>query len=677
MARSEIPRAVQKQAEKLRKDLHYHNYRYHVLDKPVISDAEYDRMMRELQELEEKYPSLVTPDSPTQRVGAEPREELGTVRHAIPMLSLDNAMNRDETRAWFERTQQALDTKKLEVVCEPKLDGLAVELVYERGVLSVGSTRGDGEVGEDVTQNLKTIHSIPLRLVEEEDKAPALIEVRGEVYMEKARFEQLNREREKQGLELFANPRNAAAGALRQLDSKITASRPLNAVFYGVGRVEGRTIDSQADLLALLPKLGLRAAHPTRVAGSLEEVFQYYDELGEKRDGLPFEIDGCVLKVNSYAAQRQLGVRSRSPRWAIAFKFPPRQETTVVEEIEVQVGRTGALTPVAKLRPVRVGGVTVRNATLHNEDEIQRKDVRIGDTIVIQRAGDVIPEVVSVIKDKRTGREREFKMPAKCPVCGATVSRPEGEAVARCTGMACPAQIKQTIEHFASKGAMDIEGLGTKLADQLVEKGLVKTPAQIYALNKDALAALERMGEKSAQNLVEAIQASKERPLARIIFALGIRHVGEHVAEVLAKHFGTIDALMDTSQDDLGSVPEIGPTIAQSIHDFFSSTDNRKIIEQLKKSGVKFPEVEKPMGKPIFEGLTFVFTGELEAMTRDEAEAEVKKRGGRAASSVSKKTDYVVAGPGAGSKLAKAQELGVKVIDEAAFKEMLQGKRKP
>lgn len=677
MPRTQIPKEIRQRAEQLRKELNFHNYRYYVLDSPVVSDAEYDRMMRELQALEEKYPGLVSPDSPTQRVGAEPLDEFGTVRHAIPMLSLENSMNRDETRAWMERTRQALGVDTLEVVCEPKLDGLAVELIYEDGILTVGSTRGDGETGEDVTQNLRTIRRVPLRLVDEHETPPRLLEARGEVFMPKTAFEELNRQREREGLELFANPRNAAAGSLRQLDPKVTASRPLDIVFYGIGRLEGRELNSQHEVMQYLPKLGLRTAHPVRLCRGMDEIFAYYDDLLRRRDELPFEIDGCVLKVNSFEAQRRLGVRSRSPRWALAAKFPPRQEVTVVEDIEVQVGRTGALTPVAKLRPVRVGGVTVRNATLHNEDEIRRKDVRIGDTVIIQRAGDVIPEVVAVVKDRRTGEERIFEMPERCPVCSAAVSRPEGEAVARCTGLSCPAKLKMTIEHFASKGAMDIEGMGTKLVEQLADKGFVKNPVDIYRLKKEQLVALERMGEKSAENLLNAIEASKERSLARILFALGIRHVGEHVAEVLANHFASIEALEKAGREALEQVPEIGPTIAEAIHDFFSDEGNRRILKELRQCGVKFPEVEAPAETPTLEGLTFVFTGELESMTRDQAEAEVKRRGGRATSSVSRNTDYVVAGPGAGSKLEKARQLGVRIIDEDAFHKILQGKHKP
>jgi len=668
-----IPKDVAERIEKLRKELHYHNYRYYVLDDPVVSDAEYDRMMRELQQIEEKYPSTVTTDSPSQRIGAAPLEVLGTVEHVLPMMSLENAMNEKEAKAWLERTYEGLGTRNVEIACEPKLDGLAVELIYENGILTVGSTRGNGRVGENVTQNLKTIRSIPLRLIEEKATAPDLLEVRGEVYMSKVKFEKLNREREESGEEPFANPRNAAAGSLRQLDSKITASRPLDICLYAVSRISGRSFGTHAEAMAFLPDVGLPVSKPSRICSGLDEIMDYFNELSEQREELPFEVDGCVLKVNESGLQERLGVRSRSPRFAIALKFPPSQETTVIESIEVQVGRTGALTPVAKLRPVRVGGVTVSNATLHNIDEICRKDIRIGDTVVVQRAGDVIPEVVKVIKDIRNGEEKVFEMPSTCPSCRRPVSRPRDEVVTRCTNVSCPAQIKQTIEHFASKGAMDIDGLGTKLVDQLVDREIIRTPADLFCMTKDELAGLDRMADKSAQNLIEAIEAARTRSLERIIFALGIRHVGEHVAGVLAQHYGNIDAISVASEEDLSNVMEVGPAIAKSIRDFFENAANLEMIEKLKEYGVKFPEVEVSAKKPTFAGLTFVLTGELESMTRKQAQHAIKERGGRASSSVSKKTNYVVAGTGAGSKLAKARQLGLTVIDEATFKKMLEG----
>jgi len=638
----DVPDAVRQEAERLCAEIQRHNHCYYVLDQPEISDADYDRLLRRLQELEEQYPELVTPESPTQRVGAEPVEAFGTVRHSIPMLSLGNALDEAEFREWHQRAADGLDGEPFEMVAEPKLDGLAVELVYEDGRLTLGSTRGDGMTGEDVTQNLRTIRSLPLRLRAAARQAPARLEARGEVYMDKEQFLKLNERREEAGEPRFANPRNAAAGSLRQLDPRVTAGRPLRIFLYGLGQVEGVELGSHTDELAFLADLGLPVAEH-RICTTVEDVQAFWEAMSARREDLSFEIDGIVLKINSLAQQKRLGVRSRSPRWAIAYKFPPRQATTVVRDIEVQVGRTGALTPVARLEPVRVGGVEVSNATLHNQDEIDRKDVRIGDTVV-------------------------------CPVCGSEVERPEGEVVARCINFACPAQVKGRIEHFASRGAMDIEGLGTKLVDQLVETGLVRSPADLYFLTQEQLAGLERMAEKSAQNLLDALEASKGRPLARCIFALGIRHVGEHVAEVLAEEFGSIDGLVEADYDHLEATYEIGAIVARSVRDFFDSPENVAAIARLRQGGVQFPPVEarEPVeeGETPFAGKTFVFTGAL-SIPRAEAEAEVKVRGGRAASSVSRKTDYVVAGEKAGSKLAKAEKLGVAVLTEDEFRAMV------
>ena len=671
-----IPAKVQREAENLRAQLEHHNHCYYVLDAPEVTDAEYDRLFRRLAALEEQYPALCTPDSPTQRVGAQPVEAFGTVPHALPMLSLGNALNRAELDEWHQRTADGLGDGAFEVVAEPKLDGLAVELVYQDGRLVLGSTRGDGVTGEDVTQNLRTVRAIPLRL-RAEAEPPARIEVRGEVYIEKRAFVALNERREEDGEPRFANPRNAAAGSLRQLDPRVTAARPLQIFLYGLGQAEGLELDSHTDELALLDRLGLRAVRPLRLCRSADEIQAYWDEMNERREELPFEIDGVVLKVNSLAAQEQLGVRSRSPRWAIAYKFPPRQATTVIRDIEVQVGRTGALTPVARLEPVRVSGVEVSNATLHNQDEIDRKDVRIGDTVVVQRAGDVIPEVVSVVKEERTGSERTFRLPDACPVCGSAVERPEGEVVARCINFACPAQVKGRVKHFASRDAMDIEGLGTKLVDQLVEAELVRSPADLYALSKDQLAGLERMGEKSAENLLAALDASKARPLARAVYALGIRHVGRHVADVLAQEFGTLDALIAADYDQLEATHEIGPTVARTVRDFLDNPDNLAAIDRLRQGGVQFPAAEAravapAAGEGPFAGKTYVFTGKLTLFTRDEAQALVVERGGRAASSVSRKTDCVVAGERAGSKLAKAHKLGIPVLTEEEFKQRIE-----
>lgn len=673
---ADVPQEARREAQRLRTEIEHHNYCYYVLDRPEVSDAEYDALFDRLTELERRYPELVTPDSPTQRVGAKPVEEFRAVRHSIPMLSLDKVVSEGELAEWYRRTRDGLGGEDFEAVAEPKLDGLAVELVYEGGRFVLGATRGDGETGEDVTQNLRTIRSIPLVLRAGNAPLPARLEARGEVYIEKARFAELNRRLEAAGEEPFANPRNAAAGSLRQLDPRITAARPLQILLYGVGLVEGPPLATYCEELQLLEALGFRVVQPRRLCRSLEETAAFWREMNERREDMPFEMDGVVLKVDRLDQQARLGVRSRSPRYSVAYKFPPRQATTVVRDIEVQVGRTGALTPVARLEPVKVAGVEISNATLHNQDEVDRKDVRVGDTVVVQRAGDVIPEVVSVVKEKRTGRERRFTMPANCPVCGAKAERPEGEAVTRCINFACPAQVKGRIEHFASRGAMDIEGLGEKLVNQLVETGLVRSPADLYFLTKDQLAALERMGEKSAQNLLDALEASKARPLARCIFALGIRHVGEHVADVLAQEFGSIDALAAADEARLAATYEIGPTLARSIRQFFANPENLAAIGRLRQGGVLFTPVAKRAAAAAdspFAGKTFVFTGALTRFTREEAEALVRERGGKAAGSVSKKTDYVVAGEAAGSKLAKARDLGVKVITEDDFRTMLEG----
>lgn len=667
-----VPASIRKRVERLRKEINYHNYHYYVLDSPIISDAEYDALMKELKELEENYPELVTPDSPTQRVGAEPLEEFGTVRHSIPMLSLDNVETIEEVKTWLDRLRNQLRRSvNFTVSAEPKIDGASVELVYEKGIFTRGSTRGDGTVGEDVTQNLRTVKSIPLRLLEHAS-IPEHLEVRGEVYMEVEKFEELNRQRAERGEELFANPRNAAAGSLRQLDPRVTASRPLDIFIHGLGAVRGVTFKKHSEAMEYLRKLGLKVVSPRRVCHSPEEIEEFYEGLLEKRDEVGFEMDGVVLKIDELALWDEVGVRARSPRYAVAYKFPPRQATTILNEIVVQVGRTGALTPVAKLQPVSVGGVTITRATLHNEDEIRRKDVRIGDTVVIQRAGDVIPEVVKVIKEKRTGRERVFEMPERCPQCGSKVVRPEGEAIARCTGIACPAQLKGNIKHFASKGALDIEGLGEKLIDQLVEKGLVKDPADLFFLEAERLGGLERMGKKSAENLIRALEQARSRPLAKVIFALGIRHCGEHIASILASQFGSIDRIARATYDELVSINEIGPVVAESIVDYFSNNRNLQFIQKLRKTGIQLEEKAPAKKGTRFDGLTFVFTGTLSRFSREEAERLVKEEGGRASSSVSKKTDYVVVGENPGSKLHKARQLGIKTITEEEFIRMLE-----
>lgn len=657
--------------QKLREQLNYHSYRYYVLDDPEISDAEYDRLFRKLQELEAEFPDLVSSDSPTQRVGDTPLEEFETVSHTLPMVSLDNAFDDGEMREFDQRLRKLIGEEEIEYTVEHKLDGTAVELVYENGLFVLGSTRGDGFNGENITQNLKTIKSIPLRLRTDEQKAPERLELRGEVFYPVAEFKKLNERRAKAGEAVFANPRNAAAGSLRQLDPKLTAERPLDIFIYGVGQVIGYEFNSQWQALQTMKKWGLRINPLSKLVRGIDEVLRVHREFGERRDVLPYEIDGTVVKLNRFEEQRLAGMKTRSPRWAIAYKFPARQETTKILDIQAQVGRTGAITPVAIMQPVNVSGVTVERATLHNQDEIDRLDVRIGDWVIIQRAGDVIPDVVKVMTSKRTGKEKKYKIPRKCPVCGADVVRLEGEAAHRCQNINCPAQVKESIRHFASKLAMDIDGLGEKLIDQLVDKELIKSFSDLYFLKKAQLAELERMAEKSAQNIIDAVDKSRTVDFARFLFALGIRHVGEHMARLLAREFGSLDKIVKADEERLMQIHEVGPQVAQSIVRFFGEKKNLQAIERLKKGGVKIREIAKAVADQRFAGKTFVFTGALEKFTRDEAEAMVDARGGRASGSVSKKTDYVIAGPGAGSKLAKAKELGVEVITEDEFLKMI------
>ncbi len=664
-----VTEAIRKRVEKLREEIEFHNYRYYILDQPEISDAQYDRLMRELEKLEEQYPELRTPNSPTQRVGAPPLEEFEIVRHSIPMLSLANAFDETEAREFDKRVKKFLGTSSdIEYVTEPKLDGLAVELVYERGQFVVGSTRGDGVNGENITQNLRTMKTIPLQLIRREILVPERLEVRGEVIMQLKRFRELNQKREELGEPSFANPRNAAAGSVRQLDSKITVERPLEIYCYGIGEVRGRTFKSHWEILQTLSKWGLRINPNIQRCKHIEDVIEYYHVVNEKREKLPYEIDGIVIKVNQLDLQTRLGEISRSPRWALAFKFQPKQETTKIQDIIVQVGRTGALTPVAVMEPVKVGGVEVSRATLHNQDEIDKKDVRIGDTVVIQRAGDVIPEVVQVIESKRTGKEKKFRMPSKCPVCGAEVIKEE--AIHRCIGLDCPAQLKGRIKHFASKRAIDIEGLGVKLIDQLVDKGLVKDVADIYYIEKEQLIELERMADKSAQNIIDAIEASKTKPLSKFLYALGIRHVGETTAEDLARRFSRLDDFFHLSEEDLREVGGIGPEVSASVYLFFRDKKNKESIERLKKAGVTVIE-PKVKAKAKLTGKTFVFTGALQLFGRDEARNIVESLGGTTASSVSKKVDFVVVGEDPGSKFDKAKELGIKTLSEEEFQKMI------
>jgi len=656
---------------KLREEINYHNYLYYVLDSPEISDAEYDRLMRELAGLEKLFPDLITPDSPTQRVGALPLKEFRTVSHTIPMLSLSNTETEEETIEFDRRIRRFLNVPEdqlIEYVAETKLDGLAVEVVYEHGRFIVGSTRGDGFTGEDVTLNIRTIKTIPLKLIRKHEGAPERLEARGEVFMKLHDFREMNREREEAGESIFANPRNAAAGSLRQLDPGITARRPLDIFFYGIGEVTGKSFETHWEVLNMLKKWGLKTNPLNRLCMGINDVIGYYKEIGDMRDSLGYEIDGVVVKVNDIRLQERLGNVARSPRWAVAYKFEPRQGDTRILDIQAHVGRTGILTPVAILEPVRIGGVTVSRSTLHNQDEVDRKDVRIGDWVLVQRAGDVIPEVVKVITTKRTGAETPYRIPDKCPVCGSDVMRED--VYYRCTGINCPAQLKERIRHFASRRAMDIEGLGEKLTDQLVDKGLVKNVSDIYYLTKDEIAGLDRMAEKSAGNIIDAIEISKERELSRVIFALGIRHVGEQLGKILARSFGSIEALMSAGVEDLTAVETVGPEIAQSVVKFFNQKDNIREIKRLREAGVKFPPaVHKKEGK--LAGKVFVLTGTLNSFTRDEAKVRIESLGGHVTSAVSKNTDFVVAGEDPGSKARKAKELGIKVINEDEFLKML------
>ncbi|RLF37741.1 MAG: DNA ligase (NAD(+)) LigA [Thermoplasmata archaeon] len=660
---------AKKRIEWLRKEIRRHDYLYYVLNKPEISDAEYDKLMRELQELEEMYPDLITPDSPTQRVGAPPAKEFKTVTHLKPMLSLDNAFKEEEMRKFDERIRRELGKEKISYVAEPKLDGLSVELVYENGIFVRGSTRGDGINGEDVTENLKTIRAVPLRL-REANGVPSRLAVRGEVIMHIKDFEELNKKLIERGEEPLANPRNAAAGSLRRLDPKETAERPLDIFFYEVMVAEGVKIETQWDALHYLREWGLKTNPLIRKCEGIDEVIEFYKEMVEKREDLSYEIDGIVVKVNDLADQERLGTKARSPRWAIAYKFPPREKITQIMDIIVQVGRTGILTPVALLKPVDVSGVTVSRATLHNEDYIKEKDIRIGDWVKIARAGDVIPEVLESIKERRTGQEREFRMPDKCPICGSHVVR-EG-AYYRCTGgLSCLAQLKRSITHYASKGAMDIEGLGPKIVDLLVDTGLVKRISDLYKLRKIDLLRLPGFADKAAQNLLDSIEKSKERSLDRFIYALGIPNVGEHMAKVLAERFKTLDALMNAREFELLSIHEVGPETARSVYNFFREERNREEIERLREVGVKatFARMEKKEG--ILKGKVFVFTGALKEFTRSEAKRIVEELGGTVASSVSRNVDYVVVGENPGSKYDKAKKLGIKMINEEEFKKLI------
>jgi DNA ligase (NAD+) len=661
-----------KRIEELRALIDYHNQRYYQLDDPEISDVEYDCLMKELINLEQKFPDIDVSASPTQRVGAAPLEKFSAIAHLTPMLSLANAFSERDISDFGERIKRFLGThENITFVVEPKLDGTAVNLIYENGAFVVGATRGDGERGEDITQNLKTIHALPLQMKKRQDlPIPERIEIRGEVFIEIDLFRKLNKHRLEEGEQAFANPRNAAAGSLRQLDSKITAKRPLDIFCYGIGMVTGVTFKSHWDVLISLSQWGFNVNPYVQQAKNIHACIDYYHHINNMRKDLPYEIDGIVIKVNDLNVQELLGAVSRSPRWAVACKFAATQETTVIEKIDVQVGRTGVLTPVAILKPVHVGGVTVRRATLHNQDEIDKKDIRIGDTVIVQRAGDVIPEVLKVIDSKRNGSEKKFIMPAICPECGSEVVRLAGEAAHRCIGIACPAQIKEHIIHFASRGGMDIEGLGDKLVSQLVDTDLIKDPADLYFLTKDKLLTLDRMAEKSAKNLLAAIENSKSPSLEKFIYALGIRHVGEHTARILASSFMTIEKLMEATVNELMAIRDIGPEVAGSIIRFFRERSNIIVIDKFKKAGVNPMKLIRPKATPL-AGKSFVFTGTLINLTRNEAKRIVESLGASTMESVTKTTDYVVAGESPGSKLEKAKSAGMEIINEEEFLKLI------
>jgi DNA ligase (NAD+) len=669
-----IDKHIQSKVESLREKIRHHEYRYYVLDDPEISDAEFDGLMNELKKLEAEHPELITPDSPTQRVGGKPREGFVKVEHSSPMLSLDNAYSEEELRAWDRRVHELSGRRDIEYVCELKLDGMSLALRYEDGRLARGITRGDGSVGEDVTLNVRTVRSVPLAVPKETLKKAGLppdFEVRGELLMPIAAFLRMNEEREKQGLSKFANPRNAAAGTVRQLDSRITAQRRLDFFAYSLLRDGRNYFDRHWDALNALEKAGFKVNPNRALVNNINEVWKFIGQWEEKRESLPYEIDGIVVKVDRVSLQQELGFTGKAPRWAIAYKYAARSGTTRIEDIIVQVGRTGKLTPVAILQPVPIGGTTVSRATLHNMDEIERLGVKIGDWVEVERGGDVIPKVVRVVEDKQHPRgHKRFHMPERCPVCGGHVVRTEGEADHRCINANCPAKLREAILHFASRGVMNIDGLGDALVNQLTDRGLVRSVADIYKLTKEDLLKLERMGDKSAQNVLDEIERSKKLPLERVIYGLGIRFVGERTAEFLAEHFGSIDALMKASAEELEEVNEVGPRIAQSIVEFFQEPRNRQLVERLREAGLTFKGKKKERGTKL-AGKTFVLTGTLSKYTRDQAKKMIEDAGGRVSGSVSKKTDYVVAGSDAGSKLDKAKELGVAVIGEKEMEKLI------
>ncbi len=662
---------IKKEIEELREKIRYHNYRYYVLDSPEISDEEYDALFRRLLELEEKYPELKSPDSPTQRIGAPPRKEFGEVRHELPMYSLQDARNEDELREFDRRVKRLLGLSpfdKIEYLTEPKFDGLSCEITYINGVLTTASTRGDGYVGEDVTENVKTIRSVPLRLLT--DNPPAKFQVRGEVLMRKKDFEELNRMLEEKGEKTFANPRNAAAGSLRQLDPKITAQRKLDFVAWGIGVVEGITFKKQSEILDTIERFGFKTSRPRKIARGIDEVIEYYKEMEEKRDSIEYELDGIVVKVNDLSLWPKLGETSRAPRYMIAGKFSPRKAETVLKDVIFSVGRTGIVTPVAILEPVYVGGVIVQRATLHNFDEVRRLGIKIGDRVIVQRAGDVIPEIVGSVVEKRTGSEREIVPPERCPVCGSKLVKEN--VYLRCVNMSCPAKLKGALRHFAQRKAMDIEGLGEKLAEMLVDRGLVKDLADIYYLKKEDLLKLPGFAEKSATNLINAIEKSKKRPLARFLYAIGIPNIGEFTAQVLAKRFKTLENIKKASFDDLLKIEGFGPEIARSIYEFFRDENNIRVLDKMFKRGVSpIEEKESEQKESPIKDKVFVFTGALSSMSREEAKRLVEERGGVVKNSVSKKVDFVVVGENPGSKYERARALGIKMLSEREFLELL------
>ena len=658
-----------KRAAELRREIEEHNRRYYQEAAPSISDREYDALYRELSDLEKRFPKLAAADSPTQRVGGQPLKAFAQITHRVPMLSLDNTYSEEEVRDFYRRLEKLLPDRKIPVVIEPKVDGVAVSLLYEKGTLRYAATRGDGTVGDDITQNIRTIRSVPKKL---KGDVPDVLEVRGEAYLDKRGFVKLNTERRKAGLPEFANPRNAAAGSLKQLDPAIAAQRPLGVVFYGTGSIEGAALEKHSELFALLKKLGLPNSERWWLADSVEEILRAIHELDRIRHDFSYQTDGAVVKVDAFAQREILGFTAKSPRWAIAFKYEAERVETRLLDILIQVGRTGTLTPVAALEPVIVGGSRVARATLHNEEEIERKDIRIGDVVVIEKAGEVIPAVVTVRTDLRKGDEKKFRMPKHCPECGSAVVKDEGQVAVRCVNSQCPAQVRRRIEHFASRGAMDIEGLGEAVIDQLVQQKLLADVGDMFALQAEALNELERMGEKSVNNLLEAIGRSKSQPLWRLLFGLGILHVGVSASRALADHFPNLDALMQSSVEELQRIPDVGEVVGQSIHDFFREPHNLELIEKLRRAGLRFEAEQKAAGDaaPGFKGTTWVITGTL-TQSRDEIAELIRARGGKVSGSVSKKTSFVLAGEEAGSKLEKAKKLGVRVLNEAEFRQML------